>query len=106
MASLIVMLCSWTFNALTHSCTFANAIHHLIRNLVGMARAAREHIVNVRFVLENFLTPFAHRREIFPELLEQLFLEIAVASSAFYECFAHFRDFTFGRDQRIEFNNR
>ena len=68
---------------------FADAIHDLIGDFVGALGAFGEDVVDVRFVLENFFPAFAHWREIFPEFLEQLFLEIAVASSAFYESFAH-----------------
>ena len=69
--------------SLTQAHSFANAVHDLIGNFVGALRAAGEDIVDIRFVLENFFTAFAHRREIFPEFFEQLFLEIAVAVPPF-----------------------
>ena len=52
--------------------------------------------------LQNFFAAFAHRREIFPEFFEQLFLEIAVAGAAFFKSLAHVRDFIFRREQRVE----
>ena len=56
--------------SLTQAHSSANAVHDLIGNFVGVPRAAGEDIVDIRFVLENFFTAFAHRREIFPEFLE------------------------------------
>src|SRR5439155_757695 len=58
-----------------------------------------ENAVDVRFVGQNFFAALAHRRKIFPKFVEKLFLEIAVAGSAFQELFAHRRVFILGRDE-------
>ena len=68
--------------SLTQAHSFANAVHDRVGNFVGATRAAGEDIVDVRFVFENFFTPFAHRRKIVSQFLKQLPLEIGVAGAA------------------------
>src|SRR5438552_570394 len=55
--------------------------------------ASVEDIVDIRFVGEDFFAAFAHWGEIFPKLLEQFPLEIAVTGAAFLKSFAHVGDF-------------
>ena len=55
----------------------------LIRYFISASRAFFQNVIDVRFVCQNFLAAFAHRREIFPKFFEKLFLEIAVTCSAF-----------------------
>ena len=73
----------------------ANPLYDLICYFVRALGATPENVVDVRFVGQDFFAAFAHRGEIFPKLLEKLFLEIAVTGTAFLESFAHASDFAF-----------
>ena len=70
-----------------------------------MFGAAGEHVVDVRFVGQNFFPAFAHRRKIFPEFFEELFFEVAVAGAAFAKSFAHLCDFVFGSEERVKLDD-
>ena len=61
----------------------ADAGHDFVSYFVGAAGAADEELVDVEFVGEKFFAAFAHGLEMFPESLEQLFLEVAVTGAAF-----------------------
>ena len=88
--------------SLTQAHSFANTANDLICDFVSADRSAGEDIIDVRFILENFFTTFAHRAEIFPEFFEQLLFEVAVASTAFYKSVTHLCDFSLRCDQRVE----
>jgi hypothetical protein len=70
----------------------------LIGNCVGALCASGEDIVDVRFILKNFFTALPHRREVFPEFLEQPLLQNGIAGAAFQKSFAHVCDFIPRRD--------
>src|SRR4029077_3436759 len=83
----------------------ANTFHDLLRDFVRASRAFFENAINVRFVGQNFFAALAHWCKIFPKFLEKLFLEIAIAGSAFQKLLAHSRDFILGCDKRVKFED-